>query len=204
MERREDIALIARYFVQRFKTDFSTVEEISDKALERMERYDWPGNVRELENVIRRAIAQGKGKEKAVEAKNKKAEKAADENKEAKKANAEEHKKSGAKDLDKIKEKAKENKKDAKAKGKEHKQQIAAFEKQLARENAKHLERVARLERIKQLAGEKDNTRMVEKVNQLLEKEQKRHDKKLAKINQRSAKASGLSEKGEHKDKDED
>lgn len=62
-KRKEDIALLARYFIQLFKTDFSSIEGISDEALKIMYRYDWPGNIRELENAVMRAIALGKGKE---------------------------------------------------------------------------------------------------------------------------------------------
>ena len=51
-ERREDISLTARYFVRRFKTEFSVAEAISDTALERLAQYDWPGNVRELERNV--------------------------------------------------------------------------------------------------------------------------------------------------------
>ena len=61
-KRKEDIALLARYFIERLKTDFSPVEGISDETLRVMDSYDWPGNVRELENVIARAIALGTGK----------------------------------------------------------------------------------------------------------------------------------------------
>ena len=60
---KEDIALLARYFIQRFKTDFSSIEGISDEALKIMYRYDWPGNIRELENAVMRAIALGRGTE---------------------------------------------------------------------------------------------------------------------------------------------
>jgi len=62
-KRKEDIALLARYFIQRFKTDFSSIEGISDETLQIMYRHDWPGNIRELENAVIRAIALGKGKE---------------------------------------------------------------------------------------------------------------------------------------------
>ena len=62
-KRREDIALLTRYFIQRFKTDFSSIEGISDEALNIMYRYDWPGNIRELENAVMRAIALGRGTE---------------------------------------------------------------------------------------------------------------------------------------------
>ena len=62
-KRKEDIALLARYFIQRFKTDFSSIEGISDEALKIMYRYDWPGNIRELENAVMRAIALGRGTE---------------------------------------------------------------------------------------------------------------------------------------------
>ena len=60
-DRREDIPLLARYFTKRFSTDISPVKAVSQETLAYLENYDWPGNVRELENVIRRAIALGKG-----------------------------------------------------------------------------------------------------------------------------------------------
>ena len=61
-ERKEDIGLLARYFIRQLKTDFSTIDQISDETLKIIFQYDWPGNVRELQNMIIRAIAMGKGK----------------------------------------------------------------------------------------------------------------------------------------------
>lgn len=58
-DRKEDIPLLARYFLKRFSTDCSPVKEISREALFCLENYNWPGNVREIENVIRRAVALG-------------------------------------------------------------------------------------------------------------------------------------------------
>ena len=56
-ERREDIAALARHFVQRFNDDNGKrIEGITDEALELLTQYDWPGNVRELENQIERAV----------------------------------------------------------------------------------------------------------------------------------------------------
>ena len=60
-DRKEDVPLLVRYVIERFKTDLSPVEDVSPEAFGYLERYDWPGNVREMENVIRRAIALGKG-----------------------------------------------------------------------------------------------------------------------------------------------
>ncbi len=57
-ERREDIPLLARSFLDRYRKSMSkAVEAIEPKAMERLEAYDWPGNVRELENTIERAVA---------------------------------------------------------------------------------------------------------------------------------------------------
>lgn len=56
-ERREDIALLAEFFLRKYTVE--TRKEIAgfDRAcLESLERYDWPGNVRELENYIERAV----------------------------------------------------------------------------------------------------------------------------------------------------
>jgi len=58
-DRKEDIPLLARYFVKRIGTEFIPLNKISQEALICMENYDWPGNVRELENVIRRAMVMG-------------------------------------------------------------------------------------------------------------------------------------------------
>jgi two-component system, NtrC family, response regulator PilR len=57
-DRREDIPLLARHFLERFRnTTGKKIEGIEPKAMERLEAYDWPGNVRELENTIERAVA---------------------------------------------------------------------------------------------------------------------------------------------------
>src|SRR6266849_1314722 len=63
-ERREDIPLLARHFLERFrKTMEKPIEGISPEAMSRLEAYDWPGNVRELENTMERAVALETGKE---------------------------------------------------------------------------------------------------------------------------------------------
>jgi two-component system, NtrC family, response regulator PilR len=57
-ERREDIPLLARHFLETFRKAMEKpVERISPEAMSRLESYDWPGNVRELENTMERAIA---------------------------------------------------------------------------------------------------------------------------------------------------
>ena len=56
-ERREDIPLLADFFVSRFGTEMSAPNiEIAAPAMKMLQGYAWPGNVRELKNVIERAI----------------------------------------------------------------------------------------------------------------------------------------------------
>ena len=57
-ERREDIPLLARHFLERFRKSMEKpIEGISPEAMSKLESYDWPGNVRELENTLERAVA---------------------------------------------------------------------------------------------------------------------------------------------------
>ena len=66
-DRREDIPLLARYFLERFRNSMNKhIEAISPQAMRRLESYDWPGNVRELENTIERAVALESGPEISV------------------------------------------------------------------------------------------------------------------------------------------
>src|SRR6266404_5122670 len=66
-ERREDIPLLARHFLENFrKTMEKPIEAISPEAMTRLESYDWPGNVRELENTMERAVALESGSEISV------------------------------------------------------------------------------------------------------------------------------------------
>jgi len=52
-ERREDIPLLVRYFIDRFAAQYGKkIEGITRRAEIAMLRHAWPGNVRELENVI--------------------------------------------------------------------------------------------------------------------------------------------------------
>ena len=61
-ERKEDITLLAHFFLQRFSFETKkTFTEIEREAMEKLLAYDWPGNVRELANAIERAIVLGEG-----------------------------------------------------------------------------------------------------------------------------------------------
>jgi len=63
-ERREDIPLLARAFLERFRKAMEKpVEAIEPEAMLRLEEYDWPGNVRELENTIERSVALETGRQ---------------------------------------------------------------------------------------------------------------------------------------------
>ncbi len=56
-ERREDIPLLVRAFVEEIAKDNNRpVREISPTALARLQGYDWPGNVRQLRNVLESVI----------------------------------------------------------------------------------------------------------------------------------------------------
>lgn len=56
-ERREDIVLLARHFLDKHSQALGRqVTDISDDVLALFNDYDWPGNVRELEHVIEGAI----------------------------------------------------------------------------------------------------------------------------------------------------
>lgn len=56
-ERRLDIPLLARAFVERFcRRNKRAMAQISSEAMEILSSYSWPGNVRELQNVIERAL----------------------------------------------------------------------------------------------------------------------------------------------------
>jgi len=58
-ERREDIRLLAEYFLRTSTIcpeKAGKITSLTELAIEALEKHDWPGNVRELYNVIERAI----------------------------------------------------------------------------------------------------------------------------------------------------
>lgn len=66
-ERREDVPLLVRYFVQIFSRRLNkTVEYVPAEAMDALVNYGWPGNIRELENLIERAVLLSPGKELRV------------------------------------------------------------------------------------------------------------------------------------------
>ena len=66
-ERREDIAVLAEYFLKKFSAERGLRKiEFASEAMKAMLSYDWPGNVRELENAIERAVVMGDGNKVVV------------------------------------------------------------------------------------------------------------------------------------------
>jgi formate hydrogenlyase transcriptional activator len=56
-ERREDIPLLVRYFVQKLTHRMNKqIWTIPPQTMEALLNYDWPGNVRQLENFIERSV----------------------------------------------------------------------------------------------------------------------------------------------------
>jgi len=57
-ERREDIALLARYFLKKSCKEMNRESMVfSPEAVRLLENYEWPGNVREMENIVERSVA---------------------------------------------------------------------------------------------------------------------------------------------------
>jgi formate hydrogenlyase transcriptional activator len=61
-ERREDIPLLVRHFVQQFsRRNNREIDTVPSETMDALVRYHWPGNIRELQNVIERAVIISKG-----------------------------------------------------------------------------------------------------------------------------------------------
>jgi two-component system response regulator PilR (NtrC family) len=57
-ERRDDIPLLSRAFLERYRKAMNKpIEGIDPEAMRLLEAHDWPGNVRELENTLERCVA---------------------------------------------------------------------------------------------------------------------------------------------------
>lgn len=57
-ERREDVPVLAVYFLRRFATEMGKdIRDIAPPAHDQLLAHSWPGNVRELQHVIQRAVA---------------------------------------------------------------------------------------------------------------------------------------------------
>ena len=67
-ERREDIPLIARHFVQKScKSNNLQIKTLTQEAVRAIMSYTWPGNIRQLENAIEHAVAMS-GQEREIPA----------------------------------------------------------------------------------------------------------------------------------------
>jgi len=60
-DRKDDIPLLAQFFLERAQKETGVMHTLSDDALRALMGYDWPGNVRELESAIVRACALSSG-----------------------------------------------------------------------------------------------------------------------------------------------
>jgi two-component system response regulator HydG len=56
-ERRDDIPLLVRHFLDKFNDKFSKkVSDVSESVMDLFTRYHWPGNIRQLENTLEHAF----------------------------------------------------------------------------------------------------------------------------------------------------
>jgi formate hydrogenlyase transcriptional activator len=63
-QRREDIPLLTRYFVQKHARRMDrNIRSIPTYALDALTNYEWPGNIRELQNVVERSVVLSNGPE---------------------------------------------------------------------------------------------------------------------------------------------
>jgi DNA-binding NtrC family response regulator len=63
-ERKEDLPLLIRHFVDRFAGEYGkAIRGVTPRARLALERHAWPGNVRELENALGHACMMAEGEE---------------------------------------------------------------------------------------------------------------------------------------------
>ena len=55
-ERKEDIAPLASYFLDRYCDRYGMKKTLTEKAFRQMSEYSWPGNVRELKHMMERVV----------------------------------------------------------------------------------------------------------------------------------------------------
>jgi transcriptional regulator with GAF, ATPase, and Fis domain len=61
-ERKEDILVLAEYFVQHYaRQTGKNIRSIEKNTLELFQSYNWPGNIRELQNVVERSVILSSG-----------------------------------------------------------------------------------------------------------------------------------------------
>jgi len=61
-DRRQDIPLLVRYFVQRLSRRMNkAIDSIPTATMDTLTSWDWPGNIRELENFMERSVILSKG-----------------------------------------------------------------------------------------------------------------------------------------------
>jgi formate hydrogenlyase transcriptional activator len=63
-ERRDDIPLLAAYFVRKFAARLGKqIDHIPGDVMDAIVNHDWPGNIRELQNFMERAVIMTTGSE---------------------------------------------------------------------------------------------------------------------------------------------
>jgi DNA-binding NtrC family response regulator len=63
-ERREDLPMLVRAFLERYRAKHQrAIEAIEPEAYRRLLGYAWPGNVRELQHALERAVLVARGRE---------------------------------------------------------------------------------------------------------------------------------------------
>jgi DNA-binding NtrC family response regulator len=66
-QRREDIPLLVRAFLDRYRTKHGRrIEGIDPEAYRRLLAHSWPGNIRELQHALERAVLVARGPQLAV------------------------------------------------------------------------------------------------------------------------------------------
>jgi formate hydrogenlyase transcriptional activator len=61
-ERKTDIPLLVRYFVEKFSQKMNKqIERIPEETIHALQGWGWPGNIRELENFIERSVILSDG-----------------------------------------------------------------------------------------------------------------------------------------------
>ncbi|GGF54668.1 sigma-54-dependent transcriptional regulator [Alteromonas lipolytica] len=66
-ERKEDIPLLAEYFINQLNAENDTRFKWQPEQLEKLKTYDWPGNVRELRHFVHRAAIMSDPDSESIE-----------------------------------------------------------------------------------------------------------------------------------------